>query len=212
MENERVWLGEPPEWSEVGDTITVRTRARTDFWCRTGQDDLTADDWSALNLEPPEYVVDNGHFLYEVAQGDFIATARVSGDFNAQYDQVGLMVRQDADNWLKSSVEVFYGGWSERYQYSNPAHLVGCTLTTDGWSAFSPLPESETNPTAAWIRVTREGATFWVDYSGTGERFDLINNFSMPGARDVMVGLYATSPTGDGFDAQFDHYSLVKNR
>ena len=210
MKGERLWLNEPPEWSMVGDTLTMHTGARTDFWCRTMQDEMSAQDWEDRALEPPEYVVDNGHLYYEVVDGDFTLTARVGGDYNAQYDQVGLFLRQDADNWLKATVEVIYGSWSPNYHYSNPAHIVGCTLTVDGWSAWAPLPESENNPTTIWVRVSRSNNTFFVDYSETGERFDLVKVFSMPGADELMVGAYSTSPTGFGFDARVDHFSMVR--
>ncbi len=211
MASEQVWLNEPPRWSVDGETITMHTGARTDFWCRTMQDILSAEDWAARALEPPLYVVDNGHFLYETVSGDFTASGFASGDYNAQYDQVGLFLRDDADNWLKASVEVIYGSWSPDYHLSNPAHVFGVTLTTNGWSAWAPLPESPANPPGVWVRVHRQGSTYLVDYSEDGERFDLVNMFSMPGVDEIMVGVYATSPTGFGFDARIDHYSLVRN-
>ena len=210
MASGRVWLNEPPRWSVDGDTITMHTGARTDFWCRTMQDILSAEDWAARALEPPLYVVDNGHFLYETVRGDFSASSFASGDYNAQYDQVGLFLRQDADNWLKASVEVIYGSWSPKYTYSNPSHVFGVTLTTNGWSAWAPLPESPANPPGVWVRISRSGNTYFVDYSEDGERFDLANMFSMPGVDEIMVGIYATPPTGFGFDARVDHYSLVR--
>ena len=105
-------------------------------------------------------MVDNGHFLYETVSGDFTASGFASGDYNAQYDQVGLFLRDDADNWLKASVEVIYGSWSPDYHLSNPAHVFGVTLTTNGWSAWAPLPESPANPPGVWVRVHRQGSTY----------------------------------------------------
>ena len=211
MDGAGAWLNEPPEWNMAGDTLTLRTGPHTDFWARTMGDQMSAQDWADRALEPPLYVVDNGHFYYEVVEGDFTVTARASGDFNAQFDQVGLFLRQDADNWLKASVEVIYGTWSPMYTYSNPANIFGCTLTRDGYSAWSPLPESENNPSTVWVRMSRSGDTFFADYSETGEGFSVVNMFSMPDAGDsLMVGIYATSPTGQGFDARVDNYSLVR--
>ncbi|MGF1617794.1 MAG: DUF1349 domain-containing protein [Acidimicrobiia bacterium] len=202
-------MNEPPQWNTDGDTLTMRTGPKTDFWCRTMQDVMSPQEFAEKDLEPPEFLVDTGHFYYEVVKGDFTLTAQVGGDYNYQYDQVGLYIRQDADTWLKACVEVVYGSWSPRYTYSNPAHIVACTHTVDGWSGWSPLPESENNPPTVWFRVTRSGDTFFVDYSETGERWDLIKVFSMPGADELMVGVYATSPNGFGFDARIEHFSLV---
>lgn len=212
MEGKQVWLGEPPPaWTADGDALQIRTKGNTDFWCRTFADQLSPEDYKTFGLPPGVYVRDNGHFYYEPVSDEFVATARVSGDYNSQYDQVGLMVRQDADTWLKASVEVVYGMWADRYPYSNPAYLISCTLTQNGWSEWSVLPESADNPSVVWIRVTREGPTYYVDYSVDGERFELIKVFSLPNAAEVMVGRYASSPAGDGFDARWDHYSLIRS-
>ena len=89
-------MNEPASSNLVGDKLAVRSRAKTDFWCKTYG-----------------YITDNGHFFHLPANGDFIFQARINGQYAALYDQAGLMVRKDAKNWTKCGTE-FFDGQSER--------------------------------------------------------------------------------------------------
>jgi len=71
-------------WKRSGDRVLVRSRAKTDFWRKTLYG----------------YMTDNGHFFYLLVSGDFAFEARVNGEYAALYDQAGLMVRQNAENWV----------------------------------------------------------------------------------------------------------------
>ena len=87
------WLNEPASWKHSGDQLIVRSRPKTDFWRKTFYD----------------YVTDNGHFFHVTATGNFVFEARIHGQYSAQYDQAGLMVRIDAENWMKCGTEFFEG-------------------------------------------------------------------------------------------------------
>jgi hypothetical protein len=85
------WMNEPASWKRSGDRLLVRSRAKTDFWRKTFYG----------------YISDNGHFFYVSVSGDFVFEARVNGGYAALYDQAGLMVRQNAENWVKVRNRVF---------------------------------------------------------------------------------------------------------
>ena len=87
------WLNEPASWNQAGDKLVVHARAKTDFWRKTFYG----------------YVTDNGHFFHLGVNGDFVFEARVNGHYAALYDQAGLMVRVDAENWVKCGTEFFDG-------------------------------------------------------------------------------------------------------
>ena len=87
------WMNEPASSKRSGHLLTVRSRAKTDFWRKTFYG----------------YVTDNGHFLYAPVSGDFVFQARINGEYAALYDQAGLMVRQNAENWMKYGTEFFDG-------------------------------------------------------------------------------------------------------
>jgi regulation of enolase protein 1 (concanavalin A-like superfamily) len=188
------WLQEPETWSDDGARLTFRTKGGVDFWRNT-----------LVNT-----VADDGHLYYNEANGDFVATVRVSGDYREQYDQAGLFVRQDENNWLKCGVEHIVDKWEGRYKYNGSALVVCSGLTTNGWSEWSAIPQLPKNPDYVWMQVVREGKTFFVLFSLDGSKYDVIKLLALPNATKVLVGRYATSPSGKGFDATFDSYSLVQ--
>jgi hypothetical protein len=57
------WLNEPASAKVSGSAITVRSRAKTDFWQKTFDG----------------YIADSGHFFHLPASGDFTFTALVAG-------------------------------------------------------------------------------------------------------------------------------------
>ncbi len=82
------WLGEPPLFRfERGLAMTAG--ARTDFWQRTHYG----------------FRRDDGHCLLAKRSGDFSLETSVEFSPRARYDQCGLMVRLDGENWIKASVE-----------------------------------------------------------------------------------------------------------
>jgi regulation of enolase protein 1 (concanavalin A-like superfamily) len=81
------WLNEPARWFGDLDGLTVAAEAGTDFWRTTHYG----------------YVRDSGHFAYEEL-GSEIAL-RFRGEWAAQYDQAGLMLRVDDENWIKAGIE-----------------------------------------------------------------------------------------------------------
>jgi regulation of enolase protein 1 (concanavalin A-like superfamily) len=87
------WMNEPASWKRSGESLVVHSRAKTDFWQKTFYG----------------YVTDNGHFFYLPVSGDFVFQARVNGQYAALYDQAGLLVRQNAENWMKCGTAFFDG-------------------------------------------------------------------------------------------------------
>ena len=87
------WLNEPASWKRTTNRVVARSKPKTDFWrtTHTGQ------------------ILDNGHFLYLPVRGNFTLQGRIAGSFNAQFDQVSLMVRLDERNWIKCGLELFNG-------------------------------------------------------------------------------------------------------
>lgn len=197
-DNQFHWLNEPPEWNNQDSVLTMRTAPSTDFWRRT------------LEEHTPEghVILDSGHFYHETVDGDFRVTVKVTGEYHDQYDQAGLMVRQDPENWIKYSPEVIQGFWADRYPYRMGSICLGCAYTREGRSEWSILPEFDENPPAFWLRIAREKLSYFVDFSTNGIDFKLVKLLSYPIASPVMVGCFAASPTGSGFTATFENFTV----
>ncbi|MBN1285335.1 MAG: DUF1349 domain-containing protein [Anaerolineae bacterium] len=172
------WLNEPATWEAQGDTLTVTADPKTDFWRKT-------DDGG---------VRDTGHCYYERVMGDFVAEVKVSGEYAAQYDQAGLMVRLDEVYWMKCGIELF-----------NDVQQASAVVTNEysDWSIV-PLPQ---NPPAIWLRVTRKTSTLSVYYSLDGETYTLLRMAYLTSA-EVEVGPMCAAPTGDGFRAVFEGFGV----
>src|SRR5580700_3230503 len=121
------WLNEPASVAISDGKLVVRAKPKTDFWRKTFYG----------------YITDNGHFFHLPVTGDFVFEARVDGQYAALYDQAGLMVRIDAQNWVKCGTEFF----------DNARHAsVVFTHDFSDWSTMNDLVTSG----PVWWRVVRK--------------------------------------------------------
>ena len=173
------WLNEPLKWNIQNDTIEVTSIQNTDFWRKTHYG----------------FIRDNGHFYYQQVRGDFIAEVKVSGDYQNLYDQAGLMVRLDSDNWLKCGIELVEG-----------MQQISAVVTRDysDWSIV-PMPD---NPAAIWLRVTRQGDAIEIYYSLDGEQYTMIRMAYLTLVKAVDVGIMCASPEGKGFVTTFEQFNI----
>lgn len=172
--NRMSWMNEPASAKIIGSEITVRSRSKTDFWQKTFDG----------------YVADSGHFFHLSASGDFTFTASINGKYATQYDQAGLMVRVDGENWMRCGTEFIDG---KRY-----ASVVFTRTYSDG----STLPDlSQTEP--IWWRLVRKKDSIETLCSLDGAQFMSVRMGYFPPLRNVDVGIMCAAPSGPGFDASF---------
>lgn len=174
------WLNEPGRWRSGGlDTLAMTTDAGTGFWRTTHYG----------------YVRDNGHLFGRRVSGDFVAEVTVRGAYAEQYDQAGLMVRLDAERWVKAGVELLDGR----------QHLS--VVVTHGVSDWSVLRLAEA-PAAMSLRVTRSGDALQVESRPDGRLWSLHRLAFFPAKLPVLVGPMACSPDGVGFDVSFSSFRV----
>lgn len=184
------WHCPPPKAELVPGSnphLRVEPAAGTDFWQRTHYG-FSADD---------------GHFLHATVDGDFVLEVHVHSFPRHQYDQAGLMVRVDADCWLKTSIE---------FEPDGPDRL-GAVVTNGGYSDWSTQPHPGGDP-GHRLRVAREGDDYRVEFSPTdGSWTQLrVTHLHAGRGRPVQAGLYACSPKGPGYVAEFRQLRLVPGR
>jgi regulation of enolase protein 1 (concanavalin A-like superfamily) len=173
------WLNEPRSWTIEGNTITVTSDARTDFWRKTHYG----------------FIRDSGHFHYQPVTGDFVAEVNIKGKYNDLYDQAGLMVREDETTWLKCGVEFVEG-----------KQFASAVITRD-YSDWSVVPLAD-NPLSIWMRVVRHGSSIEVFYSLNGIDYTMIRTAYLTTEPTVNVGIMCASPTGNGFMTVFEHLGI----
>jgi regulation of enolase protein 1 (concanavalin A-like superfamily) len=174
------WLNEPASWKRVGDRIIVSARPKTDFWRKTFYG----------------YITDNGHFLNLPVTGDFVFESRIDGKFVALYDQAGLMVRVDAENWMKCGTELVDG-----------VRHASVVFTRDysDWSAIKNV--SRSGP--VWWRAVRKAESLETLYSLDGKNYTSVRLGYLTPASMVRVGIMCAAPEGSGFECVFDHLKLT---
>lgn len=165
----------PPAAAEVrAGILEVRTAPKSDFWRRTHYG----------------FTRDNGHFFYQEVQGDFTAEIRVDGKYQDLYDQAGLMLRVDEENWIKTGIEFFDG------------HQHASAVVTREFSDWS-VTRIQGRPASLWLRVTRKAEAVEVFYSLDGEEYTLLRLAYLVPSAVTQVGPMCASPDGDGFIVQF---------
>ena len=177
------WLNEPASATISGNQMTVRARRKTDFWRKTFYG----------------YVTDNGHFFHLAVSGDFDFEARVNGQYAALYDQAGLMVRIDAQNWVKCGTEFF----------DNSRHAsVVFTREFSDWSTMNDLASSG----SVWWRVVRKLDSLETLCSIDGKNFTSVRMGYLVPSATAEVGIMCAAPEGEGFQSVFDNLKLTMHR
>jgi len=178
---ELTWLNEPAHWriDRTSKALVIEPEAETDFWRKTHHG----------------FDADSGHFLYMPVAADFVMHAGVSFRPVHQYDQAGLMVRVNADCWIKTSVE---------YEPDGPPKL-GAVVTNRGYSDWS-VQDFDPASSHIWLRIARSGSDFTLEHSRTGGDWSLlrVSHLDVDLQASIDCGLYACSPKGAGFRAAFD--------
>ncbi len=186
------WINKPNQSAQTHDSVSITTDSKTDFWQRSYYG-FRADNAPAYLLS----VADN-----------FTFTARVSFSYNALYDQCGLIIYLDKNNWFKASIEY------ENQEFSRLGSVVTNLGHSDWATTDIPLPDH------IWYRLSRRGPDFLIESSFNGESFKQMRIFHLhslgettelmgksnpplAAANSVNVGVYACSPSESSFTANF---------
>lgn len=174
------WLNEPASWKRDGDRVMVRSKAKSDFWRTT----LISGE-----------VRDSGHLFYVTVSGDCAFEARMEASYKHNADHAGLMVRTDAEHWLKCTTEQVG---------DTPWVSIGYSREVSSWSGQEGL-----KPGPVWLRVTRKAETVESAYSLDGKQYHVVSLVYLPPEKPVAVGLVSCSPEGDGFDCVFSELKMT---
>ena len=171
------WFNDPASATFDGNGLALRTKPETDFWQSTHYG----------------FRRDDGHCLLTPVTGDFSLTTEVSFVPEGQYDQCGLFVRMNSENWIKVSTE---------YENAEMSRL-GSVVTNQGYSdwATQDVPAGLTH---LHYRVQRTGQDFLIEQSADGEHWIQMRVTRLRQApHSLDIGVYACSPVGQGFTATF---------
>jgi regulation of enolase protein 1 (concanavalin A-like superfamily) len=158
------WLNEPAVWSGDASDLTVAVEPDTDFWRVTHYG----------------FTRDSGHFLDTGALG-----LRFRGEFAHQYDQAGLMLRLDAEHWIKAGLELDGELWLS-------------VVVTNGVSDWSQQPAPPPDADGFWsIRAVRDHDSVQILCGDQPVRLAPFPDGAL------QSGPMCAAPKGPGFSARF---------
>ena len=184
--NRLEWIYPPTQSYLSDEKIVITTDPETDCWQRTHYG----------------FQKDNAHALVFHTEEDFCFTFKTEFVYGGQYDQCGLMVYQDSENWFKASLE-----------YINPSlQQLGSVVTSRGYSDWA-MQDFDSEVHSLYYRLSRSGSDFCIEYSPDGIAFSQMRVFHFEkGAGLLGCGLYACSPSHYSFDAVFSEFSITENK
>ena len=180
------WTREPRQYSIADGRIEMTTEPGTDLWQRTYYH-FRNDNAPVLQLETEET------FFSFTVKTDFTES-------HHRFDQCGIVMYLDSENWLKASVE---------YENEEFQHL-GSVVTNHGYSdwATTAIPA---NVKIMWYRFSRREDDFCIECSQDGEHFTQMRICHMwEGAGPIRFGVYACSPEEPSFQAIFTDMKITE--
>jgi len=174
------WFNEPENWSVKNNTLVMDVTPQSDYW----------------RISHYGFTVDDAPFLYTVRGGEFEVKVRISGEYKVRFDQAGLMIRVDKENYIKTGIEFVDG----KYNLSTVV-----THTTSDWSVI----ELDEPVEHVWIKAVRRLDAVEIFYSFDDKEYTMMRNCWLQDNTPVMVGMMAACPDGNGFKATFDGFKIT---
>lgn len=179
------WTREPKETSIQEDRITIITEPGTDLWQRTYYG-FQNDNAPLLQLNTAE-----PYFSF-VVKTEFASKRR--------FDQCGIILYLDSENWLKASIE-----------YENDTYQrLGSVVTNHGYSDWATTDISA-DIKSMWYRLSRRESDYCIECSEDGVNFKQMRICHMwEGAKEISFGIYACSPEESSFEAVFSNMEITE--
>ncbi len=179
------WTRKPLDYTIKDDCIEIITKPHTDLWQRTYYH-FQNDNAPVLQIQTEE------KYFSFVVKTQFDESKR-------RFDQCGIVMYLDSENWLKASVE---------YENDTYQHL-GSVVTNDGYSDWATTV-IDASVKSMWYRLSRRGDDYRIEYSTDGVTFNQMRICHMSkGNGKIKFGIYACSPEESSFKAIFSNMQVT---
>ena len=79
------WFNEPAKWEINDKALSMFVTPQSDYW----------------RISHYGFTVDDAPFYYATYGGEFEVKVKVTGEYKARFDQAGLMLRIDHENYIR---------------------------------------------------------------------------------------------------------------
>lgn len=179
------WIREPRSYTIKDDAIEIVTEPYTDLWQRTYY------HFQNDNAPVFQMTTDDKYFSF-IVKTNFEESQH-------RFDQCGIVMYLDSDNWLKASIE---------YENENFQHL-GSVVTNHGYSDWATTTIAA-SVKEMWYRFSRRDDDYCLESSLDGIHFEQLRICHVhEGKGKISFGIYACSPENSSFKAVFSHFQLL---
>ncbi len=180
------WTRMPGSYTVEEGRVEIITNPNTDLWQRTYYH-FRNDNAPVFQMETEEK-----YFSFSVKTN--------FQDSHRRFDQCGIALYLDSENWLKASVE---------YENEEFQHL-GSVVTNMGYSDWATT-EIPASVKSMWYRLSRREDDYCIECSEDGVRFKQMRVCHLhKGSGKIKFGIYACSPEDSSFKAVFTDFRLTE--
>lgn len=178
------WFFEPHDHLIQRDRVEIITEPNTDFWQRTY--------YGFRN--------NNAHVLYiKTDERYFSFTVKVEFNSTALFDQCGVAIYQNSENWVKAGIEF----------HDNNTGWLGSVVTNHGYSDWATT-DIGSFVKCMWYRLSRRESDYCLENSFDGINFKQMRIFHLfEGDKEINIGLLACSPSENSFKAVFTEMQIT---
>lgn len=169
-----VWLNSPFSSELTTAGFSVSTRENSDFWQKTSYGFIHNDGHALLNDFPQDSALEISWVL----------------DYDQEFDQAGLMVYHDDENWIKAGVE-----------FADGSPQLGAVVTKEK-SDWSVSTVSDWMSKEVFLRFSRTGDALTIRAKVDGD-WRLVRLAPLDPSLNWKVGLFCASPTRAGLKILF---------
>ncbi len=179
------WIRPPKEYAVTPERVEITTEPFTDLWQRTYY----------------HFRNDNAPVLqFTTAEKYFSFVVKTEFQTKVRYDQSGVVMYLDSENWLKASVE----------HENREIRRLGSVVTNDGYSDWASV-DVDASVDSIWFRLSRREEDFCIENSFDGVHFKQMRICHVGKAKEtVSFGVYACSAEDSSFTASFSHMELTE--
>ena len=139
------WIREPKDYVIAEDKVEIVTEPHTDLWQRTYY------HFRNDNAPVLQFTTEEKYFSF-VVKTEFESKHR--------FDQCGIVMYLDSDNWIKASIEFE----NEKFQH------LGSVVTNNGYSDWATT-EIDASVKSMWYRFSRREDDYCIECSKDGVTF-----------------------------------------
>lgn len=179
------WTREPKDYKVTSKKVEIITAPQTDLWQRTY--------YHFRNDNAPVLQISTGEkFFSFIVKTEFEPKKR--------FDQCGIVMYLDSENWLKGSIE---------YENEQFQHL-GSVVTNNGYSDWATTT-IDSSVKSMWYRFSRREDDYCIECSNDGIHFKQMRICHMWNGNGIIrFGIYACSPENSSFKATFTNMQITE--